>query len=127
MGIFVLPVTLVSIVLVLALLGYYGATLFISLLKNLYQIRLVSFDVMGIAQDYLANFSVLKYISPTLVLFVLTISFTVTIFILSRIYSQDKGKVFGSFLMYALVYGPIFGVMWITTIAHKLLNLKIKW
>ena len=127
LGIFVLPVTLVSIVLVLALLGYYGATLFISLLKNLYQIRLVSFDVMGIAQDYLANFSVLKYISPTLVLFVLTISFTVTIFILSRIYSQDKGKVFGSFLMYALVYGPIFGVMWITTIAHKILNLKIKW
>jgi len=127
LGVFILPVTLVSIVLVLMFLGYYGVFLASSLFRNIYQAHLINFDIMGAMSNFFANFSILEYLNPMLVLMVILISFTLTIFVLSRIYSQDKGNVLGSFIMYALVYGPIFGIMWVTTVAHRLLNLKIRW
>ena len=127
LGVFILPITLVSIVLVLAFLGYYGVFLASNLFRSVYQAHLINFDIMGAMSNFFANFSILEYLNPMLVLMVILISFTLTIFVLSRIYSQDKGNVLGSFIMYALVYGPIFGVMWVTTVTHRLLNLKIRW
>jgi len=127
LGIFILPVTLISIALVLVLFGYYGTVLASNLIRSVYQTHLINFDIAGVIQGFFANFSILGYINPMSVLLIIMISFTLAIFVLSRIYSRDRGKVFGSFIMYALVYGPIFSVMWVTTVAHRILNLKIRW
>jgi cellulose synthase/poly-beta-1,6-N-acetylglucosamine synthase-like glycosyltransferase len=127
LGIFVLPVTLISIALVLVFFGYYGVLLVSGLIRNISQFQLINFDIFRPIQNFWSNFSLMEHVNPMSVLLFIMIAFTLVIFMLSRLYSRDKGKVTGSFIMYALVYGPIFGVMWVTTVTHRLLNLKIRW
>lgn len=127
LGIFVLPVTLISIVLVLAFLGYYGVILVSNMIQGIYRANLINFDVVDSMQNFFVNFSLLEHLNPMSILLMIMLSFVLMLFGLSRLYSRDNGRVTGSFIMYTLVYGPILGVMWVTTVTHRLLNLKIRW
>lgn len=127
LGAFVLPAMMVSIFMVIAYLGYYGTVIMGRVIDNIHHISLVNFDLASVVSRYLADFSIVKYISPFSLLVVILAIFVAGILMLAKIYSKDKSNVMGGFLLYFVTYGPIFSVFWFSTLVCKILQVKIRW
>jgi len=127
LGVFVLPIAVISILLVLSHLAYYGVLGAINAFNSLYNIYLVNFDLGVIISEYFAGLSLFNLISPLLVLFIILIASSTFILHLAKKYSGDKEDVRFNFVMYLLTYGVIFSLWWVTTLAHKIFNWRVKW
>lgn len=127
LGTFVLPVMVISIIMVLAYLSYYGILIIGKIVNNIHQVYLVNFDLIHVIDKYIANFSILKYINPFSLLLIMLAIFMLTMLILAKIYSRDKSNLIGGAVIYFLTYGPIFSVLWFTTLMYKVLQIRIRW
>src|SRR3989344_3387909 len=127
LGIFVLPIAVISILLVLTHLAYYGILGGLNALNSLYNLYLVNFDFATIIKEYFSGFSLWSLLNPLMVLFAVLIASSTFILYLAKKYSGDKGEVRLNFVMYLLTYGIIFSLWWVTTLAHKVFHLKVKW
>ena len=96
-------------------------------IDNIHHISLVNFDLTNVVNRYIADFSIAKYITPFSLLIIILAMFVAGMLMLAKIYSKDKSSIGGSFLVYFITYGPIFSVFWFTTLACKILQVKVKW
>jgi len=127
LGVFVMPVMVISIVMALGYLCYYGVSIIGNIANNIQQVYLIDFDLGNIINRYIANFSILNFINPFFVLLFILLLFTLAMFVLAKVYSKDKTRLIGSVVVYLLTYGPISGAMWFTTVMCKVLQLKVRW
>ncbi len=127
LGAFVMPVMVISIIMMLAYFCYYGVSIIGNIANNIRQVQLVNFDLINVVGKYISNFSILEVISPVSLLLVILIMFVFMMFVLAKIYSGDKTKSTGSVIVYLITYGPIFSVLWLTTLMYKVFQLKVRW
>lgn len=127
LGILVLPVAVISVALALAYLVYYGILFVNTVADSFQQVSLTGFDLAGAASNYWANFSLLRLINPAFMLVALLLTFMLIMFGLAKIYSRDKAKMGVGLVMYTLTYGVIFSAFWFTTLAYKILQLRVRW
>ena len=127
LGVFILPIGVISILLVLLHLAYYGVMGGLNALNSLYNLYLVNFDFTTIVKEYFSGFSWWNLLNPLMVLFIVLIASSTFILYLAKKYSGDKGEVRLNFVMYLITYGIIFSLWWVTTLAHKVFHWKVKW
>lgn len=129
LGAFVLPIMVLSIIMVLAYILYYGALIGWRVIEAAHHINLVNLDIVRVVNDYFSNFSFTNYINPFTFLIIILAGFMLITLWLAKIYSKDKFSLSngGSLVVYLLTYGPIFSIFWLSTAICKLFQFKIKW
>jgi len=128
LGVFVLPMAVISVVIVLAYLVYYGVLFGQLVASSIHQLWLVDLDFALATSGSLVGFSPVQWVNPVSILILTLVVFTVILFGLAKLYSKDKEKDVGvNLIIYVLTYGPIFSLFWLTTIAYKLMQVKVRW
>lgn len=127
LGAFVLPVMMLSILMVIAYIGYYGTVIIGRVIDNIHHVSLVNFDLTNVINRYIADFSIARYIGPLSLLIIILAMFVAGMLMLARIYSKDKSNIMGSFVLYFITYGPIYSIFWFTTLACKVLQIRVRW
>ncbi|MEK6852296.1 MAG: glycosyltransferase family 2 protein, partial [Nanoarchaeota archaeon] len=128
LGIFVLPVAVISIFLVLSVTLYYSTLFIFNSFKSIYYIHLINFDIITLLNNYKLDSSFFySFLNPVGVLFVILIAFAAFTLFLARRFSKDKEKIHSSFVPYLLTYSMLFSIWWLVTIIYKILNIKVRW
>ncbi len=126
LGLFILPGSFISVLLIISVLFYSIYKIFSNAIKNYYTLKAVDYDIFGIF-----NFRIdLFYfsLSPLFILAVLSLFLGITSIYIAKILSKEKDSIITAYIPFLLFYWILFGFWWLVAGLFKIAKIrKIDW
>ncbi len=125
LGLFILPASFLSVILVMALIAYSA----FKLAKSLY---LLALDLIAL------NFDIRPFISfkpdlffinlePIIILTFISLGVGIATIYIAKKFSNEKSNIKASYVLYLLAYGVIFAFWWVAAGISKIAKSKVNW
>ncbi|MFC1728405.1 glycosyltransferase [Nanoarchaeota archaeon] len=124
LGLFVLPASYLSIVLLIILVIYGTTKLLIngaSTLSNWYSIRFDLFQLFEKPELFFMGSDNIFLMS------LLSIAIAIVVLYVTKLISNEQTKIKTYYVYHLFLYGPLFTIWWLTSFFYKLRGIKVKW
>ncbi len=125
LGLFILPGSFISVFLVIILMFYFAYRLVINVSRHLINYYQIRFDFLPLLNFKLDSFYL--YITPILILALISLAFGIAIVYIAKKISKEKIKIKFSYIFYLLFYGVLFGLWWLISGIYKIIGKKVYW
>tara|TARA_Y100000310_G_scaffold343799_1_gene453094 strand:+ start:6233 stop:7465 length:1233 start_codon:yes stop_codon:yes gene_type:complete len=126
LGIFILPVSFVSVALVIVSLFYFIYQFITrTVMQNYFNLSSIDFDILRILSPNLDLFYF--DLSALALLSLATLVVGIIMIYTARRISKDSSEIKFSYIFYLLAYWFLFGLWWITAFVYKILGRKVQW
>lgn len=125
LGLFILPGSFLSVILVVFVCIYTLYKLFSTLKENISNYIAIRFDIWPLLKIDLDFFKL--NLSPLMVLSIISIIIGITIILLAKKWSNEKPSMKFSYILYIFVYWFIFAYWWVVAGIYKITKKKIVW
>jgi cellulose synthase/poly-beta-1,6-N-acetylglucosamine synthase-like glycosyltransferase len=125
LGLFILPVSFISVGLVIITLFYTLIRTLSKSVQNLINYNSINFDL---SQLFKFNFDMFYVnVGSLMFLSILTLMFGIMIIYFAKRISKENMPIKFHYIFYLVIYWALFGFWWITASAYKLLGKRIEW
>ena len=125
LGMFILPISIISIILGIGAFSYSMARLGSTFAQNLVNWYLIGFDISTWFQYDFDTFFINT--GPLLIIPLIAIAIAVVILLFAREYSKEKQPWALSALSFFMIYWMIYSVCWASAIAHRVAKRTVYW
>ncbi|MFT4326377.1 MAG: glycosyltransferase [Candidatus Woesearchaeota archaeon] len=125
LGLFILPVSFISVGLVLVSTAYLISIFIRDVYLFIRDVIAVDFRIFDLIH---LDFSISMYsINTTFFIGIMTALIGFVMIVLAKVLSRDKSNIWISYIFYLFFYWVLFGVWWGASLYYKALNKKIRW
>lgn len=124
LGMFVLPMSLFSVLLMSVVLGYTLIKMIYHFSLNMYKYWLIGFDVARMLDFRFDTFFINS--DPLAIIGVVALTFSIILILLAKKFSNEK-KILFSYLLFSIFYTWLYVFWWIVSAIHILIKKKMTW
>ncbi|RLG10132.1 hypothetical protein DRN69_09495, partial [Candidatus Pacearchaeota archaeon] len=125
-ALFSLPAAILSVLVILFLVAYFGVLAIKSLMHNIANWNSIGFDLFTLMQGFKWDYLYYKLTSPLIALIIILALFNIFFFIYAEIKSKEKNKLDVAYIYYFCFYAYFYALWWVAAIFYWVIG-KVKW
>ncbi len=126
LGFFFLPSAIMSITLLVLLTFYFFSGMLTTALKNFFNFQAINFDILTLIKTFRFD-SFFISTKPIMLFSVLALIAAILIVNVAKIISKEKQSIKQSYLLYILLYWPLFTFWWVGASLIVVMRRKVGW